>query len=108
MLTVLLQYKRIQWLLKRSIPEAIVDDLYKNRNARVYDSVSPTIRADRQGLKVVCVKEATKKGYAEAKVGDSVNIGQPNSKTRRGRVGKQVSQTLTTSGGNEMTGGVDE
>lgn len=95
MLTVLLQYKRIQWLLKRSIPEAIVDDLYKNRNARVYDSVSPTIRADRQGLKVVCVKEATKKGYAEAKVGDSVNIGQPNSKTRRGRVGKRVSQTLT-------------
>ena len=61
MLTVLLQYKRIQWLLKRSIPEAIVDDLYKNRNARVYDSVSPTIRADRQGLKVVCVKEQLRK-----------------------------------------------
>ena len=97
MLTVLLQYKRIQWLLKRSILEAIVDDLYKNRNARVYDTVSPTIRADRQGLKVVCVKENTKKGYAEATVGDSVNIGQPNSKTRRGRVGKQVAQTLTTS-----------
>ena len=29
-------------------------------------------------------------------------------KTRRGRVGKQVSQTLTTSGGNEMTVVVDE
>ena len=38
-----------------------------------------------------------KKGYAEAEVGDSVNIEQPNSKTRRGRVGKQVAQTLTTS-----------
>ena len=50
----------------------------------------------------VIVREATKKGYAEAVEGDSVNIGQPNSKTRRGRVGKQVSQTLTTSGGNEM------
>ena len=75
---------------------------------RVYDSVSPTIRADRQGLKVVCVKEATKKGYAEAKVGDSVNIGQPNSKTRRGRVGKQVSQTLTTAGGQEMAVVVDD
>ena len=93
---------------KRSIPKAIVDDLYKNRNARVYDSVSPTIRAGGQGLKVVCVKEATKKGYAEAEVGDSVNIGQPNSKTRRDRVGKQVSQTLTTSGGNEMAVVVDE
>ena len=56
----------------------------------------------------VVVREATKKGYVEAEVGDSVNIGQPNSKTRRGRVGKQVSQTLTTSGGNEMAVVVDE
>ena len=60
-----------------------------------------------EGQKIL-VREATKKGYAEAEVGDSVNIGQPNSKTRRGRVGKQVSQTLTTSGGNEMTVVVDE
>ena len=56
----------------------------------------------------VTVREATKKGYAEAVEGDSINIGQPNSKTRRGRVGKQVSQTLTTAGGNEMTVVVDE
>ena len=60
-----------------------------------------------EGQKIL-VREATKKGYAEAKVGDSINIGQPNSKTRRGRVGKQVSQTLTTSGGNEMTVVVDD
>lgn len=56
----------------------------------------------------VIVREATKKGYAEAVEGDSVNIGQPNSKTRRGRVGKQVSQTLTTAGGNEMAVVVDD
>ena len=43
------------------------------------------------------VKEATKKGYTEAKFGDSINLEQPNSQTRRGRVGKQVAQTLTTS-----------
>lgn len=43
------------------------------------------------------VKEATKKGYTEAVEGDSINFEQPNSKTRRGRVGKQVAQTLTTS-----------
>jgi DNA (cytosine-5)-methyltransferase 1 len=43
------------------------------------------------------VKEATKSGYAEAHVGDSINFEHPNSKTRRGRVGKQVAQTLTTS-----------
>lgn len=40
------------------------------------------------------IREATKKGYAEAVEGDFVNLQFPNSKTRRGRVGKQVSQTL--------------
>lgn len=43
------------------------------------------------------VREATKKGYAIAKVGDSINLEQPNSKTRRGRVGKQIANTLTCS-----------
>ena len=47
--------------------------------------------------KKVIVREATKQGYAEAFEGDSINLEQPNSKTRRGRVGKQVAQTLTTS-----------
>ena len=44
----------------------------------------------------VKIKEATKKGYAEAKVGDSINLSVPNSKTRRGRVGKGEAQTLDT------------
>ena len=78
---------------------------------RVYDS-SGLMRSLGAGhgmsQPIVAVREATKKGYAEAEVGDSVNIGQPNSKTRRGRVGKQVSQTLTTAGGNEMAVVVDE
>lgn len=43
------------------------------------------------------IREATSKGYAEAYEGDSINLEQPNSQTRRGRVGKQVAQTLTTS-----------
>jgi len=43
------------------------------------------------------IKNNTKQGYLEAYDGDSVNLEQPNSKTRRGRVGKQVLQTLTTS-----------
>ena len=43
------------------------------------------------------VREATKKGYAVAVEGDSVNLEQPSSKTRRGRVGKQISNTLNTS-----------
>ena len=42
------------------------------------------------------VKEATKQGYAEDEIGDSVNLSHPNSKTRRGRVGKQIANTLLT------------
>ena len=42
------------------------------------------------------VKEATSQGYAEAEIGDSVNLSHPNSKTRRGRVGKQIANTLLT------------
>jgi DNA (cytosine-5-)-methyltransferase len=45
---------------------------------------------------VIHVKEATKKGYTEATIGDSVNLSHPNSKTRRGRVGKQIANTLLT------------
>lgn len=48
----------------------------------------------------IAIKEATKKGYAMAEDGDSVNIGMPDSKTRRGRVGKQIANTLTCA--NEM------
>lgn len=44
----------------------------------------------------IAVREATKKGYAIAGGGDSVNLSVPNSKTRRGRVGKGVAQTLDT------------
>jgi len=44
----------------------------------------------------VMITEATKKGYAVAEEGDSINLSVPNSKTRRGRVGKKVAQTLDT------------
>ncbi len=42
------------------------------------------------------VREATKIGYKVAEVGDSINLSQKNSKTRRGRVGKEEAKTLTT------------
>src|SRR5574344_343959 len=40
------------------------------------------------------VRNGTKKGYDDAKIGDGINLAFPNSKTRRGRVGKGCSQTL--------------
>jgi len=43
------------------------------------------------------VKSATSKGYEVATEGDSINLSQPNSETRRGRVGKGKAQTLETS-----------
>lgn len=46
----------------------------------------------------ILIKEATKKGYAVAREKiDSINISIPNSKTRRGRVGKEMANTLDTS-----------
>ena len=46
---------------------------------------------------VLKVKSATSRGYEEATVGDSINLSNPNSETRRGRVGSQRAQTLETS-----------
>ena len=60
------------------------------------DWLAPTIQTCQGGNTEpkVLIKNATKKGYKEAYDGDSVNLSYPNSKTRRGRVGEQVSQTL--------------
>jgi DNA (cytosine-5)-methyltransferase 1 len=71
-----------------------------NQSGVVYDTdgIAPTIRAYQGGglEPKIRVKEATKQGYAEAEIGDSVNLSHPNSKTRRGRVGKQIANTLLT------------
>ena len=53
------------------------------------------IRESSKQIKVK-IKSATKRGYEEATQGDSINFSVPNSKTRRGRVGKRVAQTLDT------------
>ncbi|MGQ7337108.1 DNA cytosine methyltransferase [Streptococcus suis] len=58
---------------------------------------APTLTSNSwQENNLLVIKEATAKGYAEATVGDSVNLSHPNSSTRRGRVGKQVANTLLT------------
>jgi DNA (cytosine-5)-methyltransferase 1 len=45
---------------------------------------------------VIQIKNTTKQGYLEATNGDGIDLAQPNSKTRRGRVQKETIQTLTT------------
>lgn len=55
-----------------------------------------TVQKDNQ--LAVKVAEATKQGYSECRVGvDSVNLSVPGSKTRRGRVGQEIANTLDTS-----------
>lgn len=65
---------------------------------RVYDAdgIVPALNQGKSDL-IVKVKSATSNGYEEATVGDSINLSNPNSETRRGRVGKQKAQTLETS-----------
>ena len=75
---------------------------------RIYseEGISPTIHTCQGGNTEtkVLIKNATKKGYIEANNGDSVNLAYPNSTTRRGRVGKEVEQTLQC---NDQIGVID-
>ena len=66
----------------------------------IEDGNCPTIparaREDGSGQPVIAIKSATKQGYELATENDSINFSVPNSETRRGRVGKEVAQTLDT------------
>lgn len=83
--------------LKVAIPVLTPDRSEKRQNGRRFKmDGEPMFTLTAQDRHGILIKEATSKGYAEAEVGDSVNLSHPNSKTRRGRVGKQVANTLLT------------
>ena len=80
------------------LPTLTPDRINKRQNGRRFkDNGEPMFTLTLQDRHGVLVREATKKGYDIAKIGDSINISQPNSKTRRGRVGHGVANTLVTS-----------
>lgn len=81
------------------IPISMTQNKYKETElANTLTASGPSRgRGNYSPVNGVMVREATKQGYAIAEEGDSINLEQPNSKTRRGRVGKGVAQTLTTS-----------
>lgn len=84
-----------------AIPVLTPDRAEKRQNGRRFkedgEPMFTLTGQDRHGI-AIGVKEATKQGYAECRVGiDSVNFSMPNSKTRRGRVGRDVANTLDTS-----------
>lgn len=65
------------------------------REDGIANTLSTVQKDNRLAVKVA---EATKQGYSECRVGiDAVNLSVPGSKTRRGRVGKEVANTLDTS-----------
>jgi DNA (cytosine-5)-methyltransferase 1 len=66
----------------------------RQTSACITTSYHKGVNYDNQLIKV---KSATSDGYEQAQVGDSINLSNPNSETRRGRVGKQKAQTLETS-----------
>ena len=70
--------------------------------SQIYDvqGISPTLNTMQGGGREpkIMIKEANKQGYSVATVGDSINLSRPNSKTRRGRVGKNIANTLLTTG----------
>lgn len=88
-------------------------ELFNPYNNAEIDDVAPTvtaqctrINASSTVLKLLKleglpIREATKQGYALAEEGDAVNFQFPDSQTRRGRVGKQIAQTLEASGINQ-------
>ena len=67
--------------------------------SNVYDvnGISQILTArDYKGPVKVLIKNATKKGYLIAEEGDGIDTAYPESKTRRGRVQKNMAHTITT------------
>src|SRR5699024_2597571 len=73
------------------------DRIKKRQNGRrLKEDGEPMFTLTAQDRHGIAIREATKKGYTVAEPGDSVNISFPDSETRRGRVGKQIANTLLT------------
>lgn len=93
-----------KYYIKQEKTESLIKQL-KDKNqeisycidANYHKGVSPEQFLKKSRRQLVAVKEATKKGYDIATDEDSINVSFPDSKTRRGRVGKGVAQTLETS-----------
>lgn len=85
---------------KIAIPVLTPDRATKRQNGRRFkkdgEEAFTLTSQDRHGV-AVRVKEATQQGYAIVRVGrDAVNFSMPGSKTRRGRAGVDMANTLDT------------
>ena len=106
------QYIKVQsnlekyFLSEKTIENLLVYNERQKENERVFSAKFRDVNEIKimDALKVggggkddlIKVKSATSTGFEIATEGDSINFSQMNSKTRRGRVGDQVAQTLDT------------
>ena len=81
------------------VAQLVPDAKFSNpQRGRVYDDkgLAPALNTVPSGglQPKILVKENTLKGYAEAEEGDSINFERATANTRRGRVGKGISNTI--------------
>ena len=92
---ILRKFRTEEQRIHRKITKGM-DEHFSGREMRpATDGVSNTLTSVQKD-NYLAIPEATAQGYAEAHEGDSVNLAVPNSNTRRGRVGKQIANTLDT------------
>jgi DNA (cytosine-5)-methyltransferase 1 len=86
--------------LQETLEQNEIDDTcyIDTYNKRIDKDKSGTITTgvSFRNITFLAIKNATQKGYLEATDGDGIDLAQPNSETRRGRVQKNAIQTLTT------------
>ncbi len=75
------------------------------KNQHIGNSIT-TRAGSRPTDNYVAIKTANSKGYDLAEDGDGIDLGYPDSTTRRGRVGHGVSKTITTSDGQGTLDGI--
>ena len=89
-------------------PKTLVKRISGREGNRVYsaDGLSITLTSQAGGfggktglyeIMGLPIKSKTKSGYQIALPGDSIDLAYPNMNSRRGRVGKEIAHTLTTS-----------
>ena len=85
------------FLSERALDYLFSDSKSQSANTLQEGNTCKTLMAgDYKCPPTIKIKSGTKKGYDEATENDSINFGFASSETRRGRVGKEVAQTLDT------------
>lgn len=91
------------WPSQNSVDCRLRDVLEAEVDSKYYLAEDKTAKlvVELEGREGLPIREATAQGYAIAHEGDAVNIAFPSSKTRRGRVGEQMDNTIEASGCNQ-------